>query len=111
MSIVSLFGRARGLLDFPRMAGLLTRLYRDVRVPGWLKVGGALAAVLIVSPLDIFSDIPLLGPLDDIALLLMLSQLFISLCPPGVVAELSAKGARIQGTPVARVVKDVTPRI
>jgi uncharacterized membrane protein YkvA (DUF1232 family) len=109
MSIVSLFDRARLLLDFPRMASLLVRLYRDGRVPAWLKLGGMAAAVLIVSPLDIFSDIPLLGPLDDIALLLMLSQFFINMCPPGVVAELNASGTRMPNAQTVRVQKNVTP--
>ena len=110
MSIVSLFGRARQLLDLPRLAGLLARLYRDVRVPGWLKVGGVLGAALIVSPLDLFSDIPLLGPLDDIALLLMLSQFFVNLCPPEVVAELSGNAKGVPSAPTVRAVRNVTPQ-
>lgn len=109
MNIMSLFGRARQFLDLPRMARLLTRLYLDGRVPVWLKFGSVAAAVLIVSPLDLFSDIPLIGPLDDIALLFMLSQLFVSLCPAGVVAELSGSGPRAPGAPPVRVVKNVTP--
>jgi len=109
MSILSLFQRARQLVDVPRTAGLLVRLYRDVRVPGWLKIAGVAGAVLIVSPLDIFSDIPLLGPLDDIALLLMLTQCFIGMCPQGVVAELSAKKPFSAGPAPGRAVKNVTP--
>ena len=109
MNIVSLFARARHLVDFPRMAKLLVGLYRDVRVPNWLKIAGVGAAVLIISPLDIFSDIPLLGAIDDIALLLMLSQLFIGLCPKDVVAELGGSGGRAQSASASRVVKNVTP--
>ena len=109
MSIVSLFSRARILLDVPRMAKLLLGLYRDPRVPAWLKIGGAAAAVLIISPLDIFSDIPLLGPIDDIALLIMVAQFLINVSPPAVVAELNGMGQRIPGAWMARGVKNVTP--
>jgi uncharacterized membrane protein YkvA (DUF1232 family) len=109
MSIVSFFGRARQLLDVPRMARLLMRLYRDGRVPGWLKLAGVAGAVLIISPLDIFSDIPLLGPIDDIALLYMLAQMFIGMCPQGIVAELGGSGAGAPNMPTVRVVKNVTP--
>jgi uncharacterized membrane protein YkvA (DUF1232 family) len=109
MSIVSLFTRARQILDLPRTAKLLVGLYRDGRVPGWLKMAGVGAAVLIISPLDIFSDIPLLGPIDDLALLLMLTQLFISLCPQDVVAELGAGRQLFSGVQAGRSVKNVTP--
>jgi uncharacterized membrane protein YkvA (DUF1232 family) len=109
MSIVSLFQRARQLVDVPRTIGLLVRLYRDGRVPGWLKIAGVAAAVLIISPLDVFSDIPLLGPLDDIALLVMLTQFFIGACPQGVVSELSAKGPYSAGPAPGKAVKNVTP--
>jgi len=109
MSIVSLFQRARQLVDVPRTAGLLVRLYRDGRVPNWLKFAGVAAAVLIISPLDVFSDIPLLGPLDDIALLLMLTQFFIGMCPQGVVSELNAKGPYSASPAPGKAVKNVTP--
>jgi uncharacterized membrane protein YkvA (DUF1232 family) len=109
MSILSIFARARQLVNLPRMAKLLVGLYRDVRVPGWLKMAGVGAAVLIISPLDIFSDIPLLGPIDDIALLFMLSQLFIGLCPSDVVAELGGNGYPVRSAPAGRAVKNVTP--
>src|SRR5476651_468863 len=97
MSIVSLFSRARILLDVPRMAKLIIGLYRDPRVAPWMKIGGAAAAALIISPLDIFSDIPFLGPIDDIALLIMLAQFFINVSPAAVVAELNGMGKPIPG--------------
>lgn len=109
MSIVSFFSRARHLFDLPRMARLLMRLYRDGRVPGWLKLAGVAGAVLIISPLDLFSDIPLLGPIDDIALLYMLAQMFIGMCPPGIVAELGGSGGGGPNMPTSRAVKNVTP--
>lgn len=91
------------------MAKLLVGLYRDPRVPSWLKLGGAAAAVFIISPLDILSDIPLLGPIDDIALLIMLAQFFINVSPRDVVAELNGIGERIPGASMMRAVRNVTP--
>jgi uncharacterized membrane protein YkvA (DUF1232 family) len=52
-------------------------LMRDSRVPFTLKLlAGALAA-LVVSPIDIFGDIPVLGVLDDVALLTLVAFLFV----------------------------------
>jgi uncharacterized membrane protein YkvA (DUF1232 family) len=52
-------------------------LYRDERVPAQLKVGAAVLALLIISPLDVFSDIPILGLFDDAVLLTLLCSLFV----------------------------------
>jgi len=43
-------------------------LMRDARVPFALKAGTLAVALLILSPLDVFGDIPGLGLLDDAAL-------------------------------------------
>jgi uncharacterized membrane protein YkvA (DUF1232 family) len=53
-------------------------LMRDNRVPQWLKVSAAAIAFLIVSPLDIVGDIPILGILDDATLLAILATLFVN---------------------------------
>lgn len=52
-------------------------LFRDARVPLTLKFIVAAIAVLIVSPIDIFGDIPVLGMIDDAALLTLLSMWFV----------------------------------
>ncbi|HEY0798421.1 MAG TPA: hypothetical protein VGD50_04680 [Candidatus Baltobacteraceae bacterium] len=54
-------------------------LMRDERVPLWLKAGTVVSAVLIISPLDIFSDIPILGLFDDFTLLALVGTLFVRL--------------------------------
>jgi uncharacterized membrane protein YkvA (DUF1232 family) len=54
-------------------------LMRESRVPVGLKVGTVIMAVLIISPLDIFGDIPVLGIFDDAALLTMLCMGFVAL--------------------------------
>ncbi len=52
-------------------------LIRDTRVPVSLKLIAAAIGVLIVSPVDLFSDIPVLGALDDAALLALLCMWFV----------------------------------
>jgi uncharacterized membrane protein YkvA (DUF1232 family) len=53
-------------------------LIRDARVPLALKLMAAAIALLVISPIDIFGDIPVLGALDDATLLLLLSMWFVS---------------------------------
>lgn len=73
MSLLSTFARAKNSVFavLPHM--------RDSRVPFGLKAGTVGLALLIVSPLDIFGDIPVLGFLDDAVLLTLLSMVFVSI--------------------------------
>ena len=59
--------------ELPRMLPL----FRDPGVPSWAKMLAVLAAVLIVSPLDLLSDIPLLGFFDDAVLLAFVLHAFV----------------------------------
>jgi uncharacterized membrane protein YkvA (DUF1232 family) len=52
-------------------------LMRDTRVPLALKLIAVAIGILVISPIDIFSDIPVLGALDDAALLALLSMWFV----------------------------------
>lgn len=54
-------------------------LMRDSRVPTALKMVTLVLAFFIISPLDIFGDIPVLGLFDDAALLTLLCMLFVFL--------------------------------
>jgi uncharacterized membrane protein YkvA (DUF1232 family) len=56
----------------------LIPLFRDARVPLWSKILAGAAAALVVSPLDVLGDIPLIGLLDDAALLLLIAHLFVA---------------------------------
>jgi uncharacterized membrane protein YkvA (DUF1232 family) len=87
MNLLALFGKTKFFLAMPTYGRLMIRLYRDVRVPVWLKMAGLAAAVLIVSPLDPFADIPFLNVFDDAALLMLAAKLFLGLAPAAVVAE------------------------
>ncbi len=54
-------------------------LMRHARVPLALKLGAAAAALVIISPLDPFADVPILGVLDDAVLLGLLATLFVAI--------------------------------
>lgn len=56
-----------------------SRLMRDERVPLGLKLAALALALLILSPLNILGDIPLLGVADDAVMLGGLAALFVRL--------------------------------
>jgi uncharacterized membrane protein YkvA (DUF1232 family) len=68
---------------------LMLSLFGDPRVANTLKIVLPVLAVLyVVSPVDLIPDfIPVLGQMDDLAILALAVKLFISLAPPQVVAE------------------------
>ena len=67
---------------------LVWRLIRDERVPVYLKVIPVVAALYVISPLDLIPDFAIgIGQLDDIGILLAGVEGFIALCPQLVVAE------------------------
>jgi uncharacterized membrane protein YkvA (DUF1232 family) len=68
---------------------LVWRLLADKRISPWLKgVIPALALAYLLLPWDLVADFfPVLGQLDDLAVLLLGMQLFIELCPKGIVQE------------------------
>ena len=52
-------------------------LLRHPRGPFWMKAAAVALGLLIVSPLDLFGDIPVLGLLDDAVLLALLVVAFV----------------------------------
>jgi uncharacterized membrane protein YkvA (DUF1232 family) len=52
-------------------------LLGDLRVPLRVKVAALVVALLILSPLNVFGDIPMLGVADDVALLGLLVNWFV----------------------------------
>jgi uncharacterized membrane protein YkvA (DUF1232 family) len=83
------------LLPFLPLAGkapvylrLLWALVADPRVPASRKALLGLAGAYIVSPLDIIPEwIPLLGSVDDVAVMVLAVDLFLEGLPEGLVAE------------------------
>ena len=65
---------------------LITRLMGDNRVSIFAKLIPVGALIYLISPIDAIS-IPVIGALDDAALLWLGSYVFTELCPPAVVAE------------------------
>ena len=90
-----LFAAAKHAL--PRVVPLM----RDERVPLWLKVLTLAAAVVVISPLDVFGDIPILGMLDDAALLLLLVNLFVLLADRALFRRARAYGEPRLVAPIA----------
>ncbi len=72
-----------------RTLRLAWRLLRDHRVSPFIKLLiPGLALVYALFPIDIAPDLlPLLGQLDDLAILILAARLLIELSPPAVVAE------------------------
>jgi uncharacterized membrane protein YkvA (DUF1232 family) len=79
-----------GLLkEFLKQAKLVGRLISDRRVNGLLKLIPIASIIYLVSPIDLVPGlaVPLLGALDDAAVVWIGTTLFIELCPPDVVQE------------------------
>ena len=107
MNPLIFFERAKLLTSLPNYGRLILRLYRDARVPAWLKMAGLAAAVLVVSPLDPFADIPFLNVLDDAALIMLAAKMFTALAPAAVVAE---HRVALGMNRAMSIMKNVTPR-
>ncbi|HEV2908882.1 MAG TPA: hypothetical protein VGX02_06365 [Candidatus Eremiobacteraceae bacterium] len=108
---LSLVSAARWALQFPKTALLASRLFLDTRVPSMLKLGVAAAALVIISPVDLLGDIPLMGPIDDIALLMLLVTFFVKLSPANVVREHQANVGADPAAADWRPPSDTTPQI
>jgi uncharacterized membrane protein YkvA (DUF1232 family) len=76
------------LLQLPNFARLYWQLFRDRRVSILPKALLVLTLVYVVSPFDVISDfLPVIGEMDDVAVVLFGLWLFIRLSPPEVVRE------------------------
>jgi uncharacterized membrane protein YkvA (DUF1232 family) len=69
-----------------RQFRLAWRLLWDRRVPLWPKLLPLATLAYILSPIDVIPDVIVgLGQLDDLALLLLATQVFTMICPRAVV--------------------------
>ena len=87
--------------DFILRVKLILRLIGDRRISPWLKIIPVAGVAYLVSPFDIIPDIvfPVIGELDDAAVLWLTNYLFIELCPPEIVAEhVKALGANTRSS-------------
>ncbi len=78
----------RFVLHLPQFIRLFWGLFRDQRVSVWAKSILVLALVYVIAPMDFIPDFtPILGEMDDLALVLLACRAFLSLCPDEVVNE------------------------
>ncbi len=70
-------------------AKLILRLMGDRRVNPLVKLIPIIGLVYWISPIDLIMGIPGLDAIDDVAILWMAQYMFIELCPPDVVSELT----------------------
>jgi uncharacterized membrane protein YkvA (DUF1232 family) len=75
--------------DLIRRIKLIGRLMADKRVNFFLKILPVAAVVYLVAPVDLIPGLalPVIGALDDAAVLWLGTTLFVSLCPEQVVEE------------------------
>ena len=77
------------LQEITLRAKLIFRLIADRRVSPWVKLVPIAGLIYWISPLDLISGIPGLSAVDDVAVVWFAQYMFIELCPPEVVLELS----------------------
>jgi uncharacterized membrane protein YkvA (DUF1232 family) len=68
---------------------------RHPAAPGWLKLGTALIALYLVSPLDFIPDwIPGLGVIDDLVLVPLAIRWLLRRLPPDIAAAAARRRTR-----------------
>lgn len=75
--------------DFMLRLKLILRLMSDRRVNPFIKLLPLASLAYLISPVDLLPGLafPVIGAVDDVALVTMGAYLFIELCPPDVVEE------------------------
>lgn len=77
------------LQELTLRAKLIFRLLADRRVSPWVKLIPIAGLIYWISPVDLIMGIPGVDAVDDVAILWFSQYMFIELCPPDVVRELS----------------------
>ncbi len=95
------------LRELIRQARLAWNLFWDSRVPWPPKLIPPVVLLYLLSPIDIIPDPTLgLGQLDDLAVLLLGTKLFVELCPVDLVREhLKALGSKIEEWQAGEVIE------
>jgi uncharacterized membrane protein YkvA (DUF1232 family) len=75
--------------DFVKRLKLIGRLMGDSRISAFLKILPLASLAYLISPIDLAPGavFPVIGALDDAAILWIGSTLFVELCPTNVVQE------------------------
>ena len=77
------------LQELTLRAKLIFRLIGDRRVSPWVKLIPIAGLIYWISPVDLIMGIPGVDAIDDVAVLWFAQYMFIELCPPDVVRELT----------------------
>lgn len=80
-------GRIQAITRLPTLLRLGYALIRDERVPNWQRVGVLGLLGLILSPLDVVGDIPVIGQFWDFTLAVVVLEAFVQNAPATVVNE------------------------
>lgn len=80
-------GRVQALIRLPILLRLGYALFRDSRVPLWLRLSVLGTLAFLFSPLDIVGDIPVIGKYWDFTLAVVILDAFILFAPAYVVNE------------------------
>jgi uncharacterized membrane protein YkvA (DUF1232 family) len=82
-------GLAKDLASFlPSCATALHRLRKDPRVPLPAKIAVAIAAVWVISPIDLIPEfLPVIGPLDDVVVVALALRFAARRVPREAIAE------------------------
>lgn len=68
---------------------------RHPAAPGWLKLGTALVAIYLLSPIDLLPDaIPFIGVVDDLVLVPLAIRWMLNRLPPELARDSAARRAR-----------------
>jgi uncharacterized membrane protein YkvA (DUF1232 family) len=73
----------------PKLIRLIGRLFRDARVAASGKIVFVLSIIYVVSPIDFIPDffLPVIGQMDDLAILLAGLRFLLRQAPPNVIEE------------------------
>lgn len=82
-------GTARELARFlPACVTLVRRLRRDTRVPRSAKIAVGVAALWVISPIDLIPEfLPIIGPLDDVVVVALALRYVARRVPRAVILE------------------------
>jgi uncharacterized membrane protein YkvA (DUF1232 family) len=77
------------LWHLPKFIRLIGRLFKDSRVPFAGKLVFILSIVYFISPIDLIPDFlfPIIGEIDDVAILLLGARYLLKQTPPNVLEE------------------------
>lgn len=80
-------GRVQALLRLPVLLRLAYPLFRDERVPLYLRASVLGLVAFILSPIDLPFDIPVIGQFWGVTMVVLVLEWFIKLAPADVVNE------------------------